>query len=299
MIRSRRDALCRHVLLRGTTSRGDRGSRDARPCAARRCSSSLRRTPTSYEESLAYTREFIEKWKDHPLIVPAVAPHAPYTCHRELLRALRRTGRGIRRAAADPHRRNGLRSKTAAANRHAGGALARSSIGVLERKVIAAHCVHIDPGEMHTLQRATPAWRTARTSNLKLASGIAPVQQMLNARAARSASAPMARPATTTWTCSRKCGWRRFWPRAHARSDGAAGPTAVADGDDRQGREALHIGDLTGSLESGKRADVIVVDLGRVHNTPHSSATRTLIYSQIVYAARAADVRDVWCNGRC
>ena len=43
----------------------------------------------SFEESLALAREFIIRWKDHPLIVPAVSPHAPYTCTAEILRLMR------------------------------------------------------------------------------------------------------------------------------------------------------------------------------------------------------------------
>src|SRR5512146_2183466 len=55
------------------------------------CSQTVLKFPTpdaqSYEESLAAAREFIMRWKGHPLIVPSVAPHAPYTCTEEILRA--------------------------------------------------------------------------------------------------------------------------------------------------------------------------------------------------------------------
>jgi 5-methylthioadenosine/S-adenosylhomocysteine deaminase len=64
------------------------------------------------------------------------------------------------------------------------------------------------------------------------------------------------------------------------------------------GARAVHVDQLTGSLEVGKRADVIVVDLTGLHNTPRFARDREAVYSQLVYACKSTDVRDVWCNGR-
>ena len=70
MIRSGIDLLRRHVLLRGGGRRGDGGSRPARALRADGAASSRRRTPPSFEDSLARARDFITRWKGHPLIVP-------------------------------------------------------------------------------------------------------------------------------------------------------------------------------------------------------------------------------------
>jgi 5-methylthioadenosine/S-adenosylhomocysteine deaminase len=64
------------------------------------------------------------------------------------------------------------------------------------------------------------------------------------------------------------------------------------------GARTLHIGDLTGSLEPGKRADVAVVDLRHLHNTPHFARDPQALYAQLVYAAKGSDVRDVMCQGQ-
>jgi 5-methylthioadenosine/S-adenosylhomocysteine deaminase len=66
----------------------------------------------------------------------------------------------------------------------------------------------------------------------------------------------------------------------------------------RRGADALFIGDITGSLETGKRADLIAVDLNTLHNLPHFQRDPNAIYAQIVYAAHSADVRHVMCDGR-
>ncbi len=59
----------------------------------------------------------------------------------------------------------------------------------------------------------------------------------------------------------------------------------------------MHIGDITGSLEPGKRADLIVVDVSTLHNSPHFERDPNGVYAQIVYAAKATDVTDVMING--
>jgi 5-methylthioadenosine/S-adenosylhomocysteine deaminase len=66
----------------------------------------------------------------------------------------------------------------------------------------------------------------------------------------------------------------------------------------RLGAEALHLGAVTGSIEVGKRADLIVVDLSPVHNVPAFVRDPHAVYAQLVYAAKAVDVQDVMCNGR-
>jgi 5-methylthioadenosine/S-adenosylhomocysteine deaminase len=66
----------------------------------------------------------------------------------------------------------------------------------------------------------------------------------------------------------------------------------------RLGARALHMGDLVGSLELGKRADLILVDIHRTHNTPSFRRDSKNVYAQLVYAAKAGDVREVMVNGK-
>jgi len=65
----------------------------------------------------------------------------------------------------------------------------------------------------------------------------------------------------------------------------------------RLGAQALHIGHLTGSLESGKRADLILVDINTLHNSPRFERGTNGVYAQMVYAAKSTDVSDVMVNG--
>ncbi|MBI5715616.1 MAG: amidohydrolase family protein, partial [Chloroflexi bacterium] len=133
----------------------------------------------SYEDSLASARDFIQRWKNHPLIVPAVSPHAPYTCTPEILRACSALAQEfdvplhthISETAfeVDNMRKENGMPVVPWIKKH----------GVLEAKVLAAHCVHIDAGEMRTFKNANVGVAHNPTSNLKLSSGIAPVVKML------------------------------------------------------------------------------------------------------------------------
>ena len=108
----------------------------------------------------------------------------------------------------------------------------------------------------------------------------------------------MAPHRTTISTCSRR---RRL---AALLAKGISGdPTAIPARTalamaTRLGARAMHLGDITGSLEPGKRADLIVVDLDRTHTTPRFTRDANAIYSQLVYAAKSTDVVDVMCDGR-
>ncbi|NJN54324.1 MAG: amidohydrolase family protein [Anaerolineae bacterium] len=64
------------------------------------------------------------------------------------------------------------------------------------------------------------------------------------------------------------------------------------------GARALHMGDRTGSLEVGKRADLAIVAMDGVHNQPHFANNPDAVYSRLIYAAKAGDVQHVMCNGR-
>ena len=66
----------------------------------------------------------------------------------------------------------------------------------------------------------------------------------------------------------------------------------------RMGAEALHLGDITGSLVPGKRADLILVDISALHNSPRFKRDPQGAYAQIVYASKATDVTDVMVNGK-
>jgi Cytosine deaminase and related metal-dependent hydrolases len=251
----------------------------------------------SYEDSLQMAREFIERWKDHPLIVPAVAPHAPYTCTAEILRA---TADLAKEFDVPLHTHLAETAFEVENMRNENGIPVIPYVkkqGLFEAKVIAAHCVHVDTGEIRTLMHARAGISHNPSSNLKLASGFAPVVKMLEAglNVGIGTDGPASNNDLDMFEEVRLAAFIAKAVTNDPTSLPAPWALLMAT---RLGAQALHIGHLTGSLEAGKRADLILVDVSPVHNSPSFKRAADNAYSQIVYASKSTDVSDVMVNGK-
>jgi 5-methylthioadenosine/S-adenosylhomocysteine deaminase len=169
--------------------------------------------------------------------------------------------------------------------------------GLLEAKVIAAHCVHIDPGEVRTLKNHGAGVAHNPSSNLKLASGFAPVQKMLEAglNVGIGTDGPASNNDLDMFEEVRLAS---FIAKAVSNDPTVVPARTALTMATRLGAQALHLGHLTGSLEPGKRADLIIVDTRPAHNSPHFRRDPNSTYAQLVYASKSTDVRDVMVNGR-
>jgi len=265
------------------------------------CSQTVLKFPTpdavSFEDSLAAAREFIEHWKGHTLITPSVAPHAPYTCTPEILRA---TAQLAAEFDVPLHTHIAETALEVENMRRENGMPAVPYVkkqGLFDAKVLAAHCIHIDEGEMHTLLHAGAGVAHNPSSNLKLASGLAPIQKMLNLglNVGIGTDGPASNNDLDMFEEVRLAAF----VAKTVSNDPTAVPAATAlMMATRLGARALHLGSVTGSLEPGKRADLILVDISPLHNSPRFRRDADNIYSQLVYAGKATDVTDVMVNGR-
>jgi len=251
----------------------------------------------SYEDSLQMAREFIQKWKDHPLIVPAVSPHAPYTCTAEILRA---TAELAKEFDVPLHTHLSETAFEVENMRNENGMPVIPYVkkqGLFEAKVIAAHCVHIDVGEIRTLQHAGAGVSHNPSSNLKLASGFAPVMKMLESglNVGIGTDGPASNNDLDMFEEVRLAAFIAKAVTNDPTSLPASQALLMAT---RLGAQALHIGHLTGSVETGKRADLILVDVSPIHNAPSFKRASDNAYAQIVYASKSTDVTDVMVNGK-
>ena len=251
----------------------------------------------SFEDSLARAREFIATWKGHPLIVPAPAPHAPYTCTVEILRACAELA-----VEFDVPLHTHLAETTfeVETSRREHGMPVVPWVAkqrLFDARVLAAHCVHLDEGEIGTLKKAGAGVAHNPTSNLKLGSGVAAVAKMLE----RGVNVGIGTDGTAS---NNDLDMFEEMRLAALVAKGTSGdPTALPARQavamaTRIGARAAHFGGITGSFEPGKRADLIVVDLEPIHNVPRFAREPHAVYAQIVYAAKASDVVDVMCDGR-
>ncbi len=265
------------------------------------CSQTVLKFPApdarSFEESLASARDFIKRWKGHPLIVPSVAPHAPYTCTDEILRAT---------AALAVEFDVPLHTHIAETAQEVENSRAEFGMpvvpyikkqNILEAKVLAAHCVHIDEGEMISLHHNHAGVAHNPSSNLKLASGFAPVSKMLEVglNVGIGTDGPASNNDLDMFEEIRLAAFLAKGVTGDPTALPAKTALAMAT---RLGAQAMHLGDITGSLEPGKRADLILVEISPLHNAPRFRRDPNGVYAQLVYASKASDVSDVMVNGK-
>jgi 5-methylthioadenosine/S-adenosylhomocysteine deaminase len=251
----------------------------------------------AFEESLALAREFIINWKDHPLIVPAVSPHAPYTCTAEILRSCAELAAEFD-VPLHTHISETLLEVENMRNEQGMPVVPYvKKQGLFEAKVLAAHCVHIDEGEMRTLLHYNAGVAHNPSSNLKLASGAAPIKKMLETglNVGIGTDGPASNNDLDMFEEIRLAA---FLAKGFSGDPTALPARTVLTMATRMGAEAMHIGHLTGSLEVGKRADLIVVDLDTLHNSPRFERDPNGVYAQIIYATKSTDVVDVMIDGK-
>jgi len=265
------------------------------------CGATILKYPTpdaySYQGSLRRCRDYIEHWLGNALITPAVAPHAAYTSTPEILYACVELARTYliplkthvaetAQEVTDNIREHGMRV-VPWIEKH----------GLLDARLIAAHCVHINEDELNQLASAGAGVAHNPSSNLKLASGMAPVRRMLETGLNVGIGTDGA-ASNNDLDMVEETRLAAFLAKGHS-----GDPTALPARDalalaTRQGAHAIHLGDQIGSLESGKKADLIIVDLGELHNTPRFVRDPDGIYAQIVYSGKSTDVVHTMVNGQ-
>jgi 5-methylthioadenosine/S-adenosylhomocysteine deaminase len=265
------------------------------------CGQSILKFPTpdakSYEDSMEQARDYIQRWKDHPLIVPSIAPHAPYTTTEDILRE---TAELAKEFDVPLHIHLSETALEVENMRNEQGMPVIPYVkkqGLFEAKVIAAHCVHIDAGEIRTLHHAGAGVSHNPSSNLKLASGFAPVTKML-ATGLNVGIGTDGPASNNDLDMFEEVRLAAFIAKAVTNDPTSLPASQALLMGTRLGAQALHIGHLTGSLIPGRRADLILVDLNPLHNSPSFRRSSENTYAQIVYATKSTDVSDVMVNGK-
>jgi 5-methylthioadenosine/S-adenosylhomocysteine deaminase len=243
-------------------------------------------------EGMAYVERFVSRWKGHELVVPAIAPHAPYTVSEEHLRAVRafsdRTGAPIVTHISETKREldDSVKDKGASPVAYL------ERIGFLNNRVIAAHMVWPQGTDISILKQRGVGVVHNPQSNMKLASGVAPVPKMMSEGVFVGLGTDGAASNNDL----------NMWEEM----DTVAKLHKVFTGDPKvisaqqafelatiRGAQALHLEKEIGSLEAGKRADILIIDRDTLNQIPLYN-----IYSDLVYATKASDVQTVIINGR-
>lgn len=248
----------------------------------------------TWDAGMAYMRDFVKRWKGDPLITPAFAPHAPFTVSTDHLKQVRAmaTELGAPILIHVSETKDELRQVAEKQNGMTPLAYL-DSIGFLGDDVHIAHGVWLTADEVRTVAAKKVGVAHCPESNTMLASGVAPVVDMLKAGVELGLGTDGPAGSNNNLdmieemaSASRLQKVMRSDPRAISARELLTMATIG-------GARALGLGDKVGTLETGKRADVIVVDLQQARTQPVYS-----VESAVVYAANGQNVKVTIAEGR-
>jgi 5-methylthioadenosine/S-adenosylhomocysteine deaminase len=240
-----------------------------------------------------YTEKFLKKWQGDPLIHAAVAPHSIYTCSEKTLREAAAMARKyhapllihvseMRKEFTDSIEKNGA-----------------TPVQYLERieflgpDVLAAHCIWTDYTDMKILAERQVGCVHNPSSNMMLASGVAPVvdQRAAGMRVGLGTDGPAGSNNDLNMMEEMDLAAKlQKTYRVDPRALGAKGAMEMAT---IEGARALHMEKQIGSLETGKKADFVILTLDVPNAVPMYD-----VYSQIVYALKASEIQTVVVGGK-
>ncbi len=242
-------------------------------------------------ENIEVARRFIEKWQGHDLITPSLFAHSPYTCGPDTLRKGKEMAVSFDvpffiHLAEIEGERKGLREKT-------GLSPVRylDDLDLLDSRTVAVHCVAIDDRDVEILAARKARVVTCPESNMKLASGVAPVAALLKGGIAMGIG-------TDSPASNNNCDmFREMDFLAKLQKVSRLDPTIMPASEALElatagGARVLGMEGVTGAIVPGSRADLIIIDLHRANLVPF------LDISSLVYCASGADVSTTIINGK-
>jgi 5-methylthioadenosine/S-adenosylhomocysteine deaminase len=244
-------------------------------------------------DALQFTEKYLIRFRNDPLVTAAVAPHALYTNSDETLKASRALANKYNAPLITHLSETKKENDDALAARHMTPTKVLDSLGVFNGRTVAAHCVWVDEADMAILKERGVGVAHCPSSNMKLASGVAPVTRMLALDLAVGLGPDGPAGSNNDFNLFEEMDLAAKLAKVSTMNPQALPASAALEMATIRGARALGMEKEIGSLEAGKRADAIMVRLDRPHAIPLYDPV-----SQMVYALKAGDVRDVIVNGK-
>jgi 5-methylthioadenosine/S-adenosylhomocysteine deaminase len=244
-------------------------------------------------EMLAYTEKFLTRWKGDPLIHAAVAPHSIYTCSAQTLK----DAAALARKYSAP-----ILIHTAEMKKELDDSRAQNGttpvqyldkIGILGPDVVSAHCIYVDEADRKILAARSVGCVHNPSSNMMLASGVSPVPEMRAAGIAVGLGTDGPAGSNNDLDLMEEMDLAAKLAKITKGDPLALNAKSVVEMATIDGARALHMEKEIGSLEAGKKADIILIGLDAPSAVPMYD-----IYSQLAYSLKASDVETVIIGGR-
>jgi len=243
------------------------------------------------EAGFRYTEELIQQWQGDPLIYTAVEPHSPYTCSPELLQKSKKIAEKYD-VSFIIHLAETRQEVQIIQDQYGKNPVAHlKALGVLDHQVLADHCIWLAEQDMESFRELKVRVAHMPESNMKLASGVAPIPRLLQ-KGITVGLGTDGCASNNNLDLFQEMDMAAKLHKVFSGDPTVMGAKTVLEMATIGGAKALGLESEIGSLEPGKKADCIVIDLNKPHLVPLYN-----IYSHLVYAARGSDVDSVWING--
>jgi 5-methylthioadenosine/S-adenosylhomocysteine deaminase len=244
------------------------------------------------KDGFRYTESLIKRWEGDPLVKIIVEPHAAFTCSPDLLKKARELANdhGVLLKIHLAETKDEVKRVEERFGRSPVRHL--DHLGVLAGPTVAAHVVWVDEEEMRIIRDRRVGVAHNPESNMKLASGVAPVPRMIS-MGILVALGTDGCASNNDLDLFREMDTAAKLHKVFEKDSTAMDAQTVFNMATRMGAQVMGMDKEVGSLEPGKKADIALVDLRQPHLVP-----RYHILSHLVYSARASDVRTVIVNGK-
>jgi Cytosine deaminase and related metal-dependent hydrolases len=244
-------------------------------------------------DALKLAEKFLTRFRNDPLIVPAVAPHAIYTNSDETLKAARALANRFNAPLLIHLSETKRENDESLAKRKMSPTRALDTLGIFGGRTVAAHAVWVDSADLETLRLRHVGVAHCPSSNMKLGSGAAPIVRMLSLGISVGLGPDGPAGSNNDLNMFEEMDLAAKLQKVITLDPQSLPATAAFEMATMGGARVLGLQREIGSLEPGKRADMISVRLDQPHAVPLYEPV-----SQLVYALKASDVRDVMVNGR-
>ncbi|MSV27470.1 MAG: amidohydrolase, partial [Bryobacterales bacterium] len=244
-------------------------------------------------DALRYTEAYFKKYAADELIVPAVAPHALYTNSDDTLKSARTLANKYKMPLLIHLSETKKENTDIQAKRGMSPTRVLDSLGIFSGRTVAAHAVWTDDADLKILKSRGVGVAHCPSSNMKLSSGAAPVVKMLALDIAVGLGPDGPAGSNNDFNMFEEMDLAAKLQKLVTMDPQALPAAQALEMATIRGARALGLDGMIGSLEAGKRADMIMVRIDRSHAAPIYGAV-----SQLVYALKGSDVRDVMVNGK-
>jgi 5-methylthioadenosine/S-adenosylhomocysteine deaminase len=244
-------------------------------------------------EAAAYTEKFLKRWQGDPLIHAAVAPHSIYLCSQKTLHDVQALAQKYHAPILIHVAEIKKELDDSLAQNHATPVQYMNRIGFLGPDVIAAHCVWLDETDRKLLAEKGVGCVHNPSSNMMLASGVAPVAEERAAGIAVGLGTDGPAGSNNDLNLMEEIDLAAKLQKISKMDPRALDAKSVVEMATIEGAKAVHLEKEIGSLEAGKKADVILINLAEPNAVPMYD-----VYSQLAYALKANDVDTVIIGGR-